>query len=236
MKILVYGAAGKMGKAVCEEAFADGHIALPVTRQNQSEVFEDDTLCDLDGIIDFSSPDGAADILAFAERRRIPIVIGTTGHSAEQIAKIKKYSHKIPVLLTANTSKGIGVLKEISRFVYEKFPDCEAEIVEFHHGDKLDSPGGTAKSLAQSLKRVRNGKIICGRRGKKRRAKGEIGIASVRGGNEAGTHKIYFYCGNEIITVEHRVTDRRVFASGALELLKWLKDKKNGFYSDRCEQ
>lgn len=229
MNILVNGALGKMGQTVCAEATKAGHTVIGVDRGGFVTASDMDLV---DGIIDFSAPAALDGILAVAVENNLPIVIATTGYSREQISKIKWAAKKIPVCLTANTSKGINILNKLSCFIYKEYGDCDVEIIEYHHKNKVDSPSGTAKALADNLKKVKGGRVVSARRSKKARAAGEIGIASVRGGNEIGTHEIIFYCGDEVITVKHQATNRRLFALGAIWQLEKLKGKSKGLYKE----
>lgn len=229
MKILVYGGLGRMGKCVCKEAEKLGYKAIIVDKDKKATP---DDLRGLDGIIDFSAPSSVDELLKIATENNLPLVIATTGHTKSQIAKIKKAGKSISICLTANTSKGIGVLNKICTYIYNEYDTCEAEIVEYHHKNKVDSPSGTAKLIAENLKALRKGKVKCGRSGKGVRALNEIGISSVRGGSEIGTHQVIFYCDNEIITVKHQALDRNLFALGAILTLEKLKDKKKGFYKE----
>ncbi len=222
MKILVYGGLGRMGKTVCEEAEKLGYKAIIVDKDKKAS---SNDLLGVDGIIDFSAPSSLDELLKLATENNLPLVIATTGHTKSQLAKIKKAGKSIPICLTANTSKGIGVLNKVCAYIYKEYENCEAEIVEYHHKNKVDSPSGTAKLIAKNLKKVRNGKVKCGRKGKGVRTSNEIGISSVRGGNEIGTHEVIFYCDNEIITVKHQALDRRLFALGAILTLEKLIDE-----------
>lgn len=228
MKILVSGAFGKMGKIVCEEGRKMGHTVIEADKDFW---LLNGGMCELvDGIIDFSVPSAIDSILDFAVKNNIPTLIATTGHTKAQMAKIKQASKVIPICLAANTSKGVELVNKVCSQIYSEYDDCQVEIVEYHHKDKMDSPSGTAKAIAENLSRVKKGRVVCGRRGRKKREKNEIGISSVRGGNEIGTHEIIFYSGYEIITVKHQALDRRLFAVGAIEKLIWLVGKKKGFY------
>ncbi len=222
MKILVYGGNGRMGKCVQEEAEKLGY--KPIIIDKDKKATQDDLL-DACGIIDFSAPSSIDELLKLATENNLPLVIATTGHSKAQLAKIKKAGKLIPICVTANTSKGIGVLNKVCTYIYSEYEDCQAEIVEYHHKNKVDSPSGTAKTIAENLKRIRKSKVVCGRKGKGVRALNEIGISSVRGGNEIGTHEVVFYCDNEIITVKHQALDRKLFALGAILYLEKLIEK-----------
>ena len=229
MKIIVYGGLGRMGKCVCEEAEKLGYKAIIVDKDKKATKSDLLGTC---GIIDFSAPSSLDELLKLATENNLPLVIATTGHTKSQLAKIKKAGKNIPICLTANTSKGIGVLNKVCAYIYKEYETCEAEIVEYHHKNKVDSPSGTAKLIAENLKEVRKGKIVCGRKGSGKRSLNEIGISSVRGGSEIGTHEVIFYCDNEIITVKHQAVDKTIFALGAILSLEKLKGKSKGIYSN----
>ena len=216
MKILVNGGTGRMGKAVCKQAKQMG-IETVVCDKNSWDTVDVNGVC---GIIDFSNPSATDKLLKVATKNKLPLVIATTGQTASEIEKIELAAKKIPICLTANTSKGIAVLNKLCEYIYNEYKTCHAEIIEFHHKNKVDSPSGTAKIIASRLNDIRED---------------SVGIASVRGGDEIGTHEVIFYCDNEIITVKHQALNRKLFALGAIELLEKLKNKKKGLYRESVD-
>ncbi|MCB0338191.1 MAG: 4-hydroxy-tetrahydrodipicolinate reductase [Bdellovibrionales bacterium] len=170
-----------------------------------------------DAIIDFSMPPVTQALVEFLSGHPIPVVIGTTGHSAEQRLKIENLGKLSPVLLSSNTSLGVyALLKltgEASRLLKSDF---EVEVVEAHHRGKIDAPSGTAKSIVESLDRGQ-----------------KVPTHSIRAGDVVGTHHVYFYGDGEQIEITHRATSRRLFGIGALRLVEGLAKLSPGFYTPK---
>lgn len=242
MKILINGCNGKMGQVLANEIIKtqDVDILCGVDRidtgDNSFPVFtniEDINLIP-DVIIDFSVPVSTFNILEFAKEKNIPIVIATTGFSDEELEKIKEYSEYIPVFRSANMSYEINLISKIVAEVAKKLPDTDIEIVETHHNRKIDSPSGTALILADSINDALNNELNYeyNRHAKReKRSKKEIGIHSIRGGNECGKHTVIFFGENESLEITHNVNSRAVFASGAIKAAMFLVHKNPGLYN-----
>ena len=186
--------------------------------------------------IDFSRPELSLRALNVCRARRIPIVIGTTGHGAEFEARIAGASREIAVLVAPNTSIGVAVVQELVRIAAQALPaEFDIEIVEAHHKHKLDAPSGTALALADSASKARgldpHADTLTGRTGQGARRDGEIGIASLRAGDIVGTHTVLFAGSGERVTVGHEATDRSIFAHGAIRAAAWLASQKPGRYT-----
>lgn len=242
MKVLINGCNGKMGQVLANEIIKtqDVDILCGVDRidtgDNSFPVFtniEDINLIP-DVIIDFSVPVSTFNILEFAKKKNIPIVIATTGFSNEELEKIKEYSEYIPVFRSANMSYEINLISKIVAEVAKKLPDTDIEIVETHHNRKIDSPSGTALILADSINEALNNELNYeyNRHAKReKRSKKEIGIHSIRGGNECGKHTVIFFGENESLEITHNVNSRAVFASGAIKAAMFLIHKNPGLYN-----
>lgn len=242
MKVLINGCNGKMGQVLANEIIKtqDVDILCGVDRidtgDNSFPVFtniEDINLIP-DVIIDFSVPVSTFNILEFAKEKNIPIVIATTGFSNEELEKIKEYSEYIPVFRSANMSYEINLISKIVAEVAKKLPDTDIEIVETHHNRKIDSPSGTALILADSINEALNNELNYeyNRHAKReKRSKKEIGIHSIRGGNECGKHTVIFFGENESLEITHNVNSRAVFASGAIKAAMFLVHKNPGLYN-----
>ncbi|HET9863959.1 MAG TPA: 4-hydroxy-tetrahydrodipicolinate reductase [Steroidobacteraceae bacterium] len=186
--------------------------------------------------IDFSRPELSLRALHVARAARVPIVIGTTGHGAEFEARVAGAARDIAVLVAPNTSLGVAVAQELVRIAAAALPaEFDIEIVEAHHKHKLDAPSGTALALADGAARARGldprADTSTGRAGHAKRREGEIGIASVRGGDIVGSHTVLFAGSGERLTVGHEATDRSIFALGAVRAGQWLASQKPGRYS-----
>jgi 4-hydroxy-tetrahydrodipicolinate reductase len=212
------------------EVSAAGHLGIAVT-DNIDAVIKSNSV-----IIDFTNPAASLDFLRSAAKKRVPIVIATTGFDGKQLAEIKRLSRRTPTLLSANTSLGVNVLVSLLGKAAKMLgDDYDVEIVEAHHRFKKDAPSGTAlalgRSVANALGRdlekvaVNGRKGIVGERGKK-----EIALLSVRAGDIVGEHTIIFGGIGERLEFIHRAHSRDTFARGALRAAQWLAKKKPGLY------
>lgn len=226
MEIIIHGT-GTMGKILLKTLEENKKFSLTGFADELTEETGD-------VIIDFSHFSRIENLLKFAESRKIPLVIATTGYSEEIYEKIKKTSGKIPILLSSNMSLGINILEKIIENITPAlYPDYDIEIVEAHHNKKLDSPSGTAEMLSKAVEKA-CGEVMTkryGREGHFKREKNEIGIHSLRGGTIVGEHSVFF-CGNdEVIEIKHSAASKRIFAEGALKAAEFLIGKKAGLYS-----
>lgn len=187
-----------------------------------------------DVIIDFSKPEALDELLAYAVNTGTNLVIATTGHSAEQLESIRAASKKTGIFMASNMSLGInlltGLAKDAAKFLG---PDYEIEIIEQHHDKKVDSPSGTALSLAKAVQSVRDfpSPLVFGRHSSnQRRTKNEIGVHAVRGGTIIGKHDVMFIGTGEVITLKHEAEGKEVFAQGAVRAAKFMCGKPHGMY------
>ena len=185
-----------------------------------------------DCIIDFSNHAATEKLLAYAVQKNIPVVISTTGHTEAELEQIKQAASKIAIFKSANMSLGVAVLCELATKAAAAFSNGNIEIVETHHNKKLDVPSGTALLLAQSIKQARNAAtFLVGRHENGKRTDEEIGIHSIRLGNEVGTHEILISTGNETITLKHKAENRALFAEGAFAAAKFIVNQPAGIYT-----
>lgn len=240
MKIMVNGACGRMGAEIIKriDASETHELACGVdTRADGTDArildsFPEKT--DADVIIDFSHHSCTKQLIAYAVSHALPVVVATTGQTAEENALIEEASKVIPVFRSANMSLGVAALSAFARRAAELFPEAEIEIVETHHDQKLDSPSGTALMLANSIKEARpDAAIVCGRNGHGKRTESEIGIHSIRIGNVVGEHEIIIDTGDETLVLTHKAHSRTLFASGALKAAEFLVKQGAGLYDMR---
>ena len=185
-----------------------------------------------DCVIDFSNHAAAGALVRFCRARNLPVVIATTGHTPAEKQAIVEAAGDIPVFFSANMSIGVAVLADLARRAAAALPDADIEIVEIHHNQKLDVPSGTALMLAKRIQSARpDSTLLIGRSENGRRTAQEIGIHSIRLGNEVGTHEILISTGNEVLTLKHEAKSRALFADGALAAAAWLIGKPAGLYS-----
>lgn len=187
-------------------------------------------------IIDFTNPEASLSYLRAAAKKKIPMVIATTGFNAAQHAEIKRLARRTPTLLSANTSLGVNVLVSLLGQAAKMLgDDYDVEIIEAHHRFKKDAPSGTAlalgRSVAQALKRDLDKVGINGRKGiVGERSKDEIAMLSVRAGDIVGEHTVIFGGIGERLEFIHRAHSRDTFAHGALRAARWLGKQKPGLY------
>lgn len=243
MKIVIYGAAGKMGQHVAElcsgehpMAEAAAYVSRSFTTDTNLKKYK--TLSEFKGeayaVIDFSNHSATKELIDSCIEKKLPVVIATTGHTEEEKALIYNAASSIPVFFSANMSVGIAVLAELAKKAAAAFPDADIEIIEKHHNRKLDVPSGTALLLADRIKEARPEAVYnVGRHEYGKRTKEEIGIHSVRLGNEVGTHEILISTGAETITLKHEAESRALFAEGAVRAAAFVMDKPAGLYTMR---
>lgn len=186
-------------------------------------------------VIDFSHAGAFDAVLAWCRDQRVGLVSGTTGLDDQQHARLSSAGKEIPVLWSANFSLGIAVLSRLVAEAARAVPDWDAEIVEAHHAGKRDAPSGTALALGRELAAARGHRLddhaVYDRhdRDRSRRA-GEIGFATLRGGDIVGEHSVMFAAAGERLELGHRATDRAIFARGALHAARWLAGREPGLY------
>ncbi len=240
MKIIMNGALGKMGKQIwslLEEGKNGTEIACGVDiSADGSDTRIVKALSDFSGeadlIIDFSHHACTGDLLRYAVGRKLPVIIATTGHTAEELSAIKEASEQIPVFHSGNFSLGIAILCDFARKAAALMPEANIEIVEKHHNQKLDAPSGTALMLANEIKEARtNATFVCGRYGHGKRTEQEIGIHALRLGSVIGEHEVILATPTETITLKHEAHTRALFADGALVAANFLVGKPAGLYT-----
>lgn len=242
-KVLVSGCNGHMGQILCRLIDESMNFKVQYALDKIPWEFPNYCVCtsleevedmedNPDIIIDFSAPEATMQLLDFAKKFSIPIVIATTGFTDEQSKAITEASRSIPIFQSANMSLDIMLLKNILQMIASKLKDCDIEISETHHNRKKDSPSGTAKLLANAINEsLGNTKeIVYGRKGK--RGPDEIGISSVRGGNIVGEHSVFFFGEYDTLEIKHTAYSRDLFAQGALKAAEFLLEKEEpGLYS-----
>ena len=241
MNLILHGYTGRMGRMVDETAQSGFAGAVIAARVSPDCACEGENGCysslshyqgQADCVVDFSNHAATRELLAYCRERKLPVVIATTGQTDEERACIAEASKEIPVFFSANMSVGVALLADMAHRAAAAFPDAEIEIVEVHHDQKLDVPSGTALLLAHRIQEARHdAPLVIGRHENGKRTQREIGIHSLRLGNEVGTHEIILSTGSETITLKHKVESRRLFAEGALTAASFLCGKPAGLYT-----
>jgi 4-hydroxy-tetrahydrodipicolinate reductase len=254
-KLIVVGAAGRMGKRILSLAVEAGQFDIvgAVDRPDHADIGKDAGLvasagpmnvkldsaypAGADVAIDFSQPAAADKTIDYCLEGGVALVLGTTGLTEKQREKIKTASAKIPVIYGTNMSVGMNVLfslvGKLARMLGDEY---DTEIIEQHHRFKKDAPSGSAIVLAENICKATGKKfpncLIHGRSGKDAlRQKGTIGVHAVRGGDITGIHSVVFSTLGETVTLNHTAHSRDTFAIGALRAAQWLVGKKPGLYS-----
>ncbi len=248
LKILINGCNGKMGQVLANEIKLTEDVEVLCgfdridTGDNDFPVFTniDDINLIPDVIIDFSIPVATFTILEFAKKHKIPTVIATTGFNEDELNKIKEYSNEFPIFRSSNMSYEINLMAKLVADLAKKLNDSDIEIIETHHNRKIDSPSGTALILADSINEALDGQMnyeYSRHEKREKRSKKEIGIHSIRGGNEVGKHSVIFFSNNESFEITHNVNSRAVFANGAIKAAIFTFGKEPGLYdmNDLCK-
>lgn len=240
MRIIVFGACGRMGAKVIELAesgFRGATLHAGVDLGGNESGFPcyqsgDQVPDGADCIIDFSHHSATKALLTFAKAKKLPLVLCTTGHTDSELKMIKESAKEIPIFFSANMSMGVALLAELAKKAVALYPDANIEIVETHHNRKLDAPSGTALMLAKAIREIRKKTtFLLGRGGQGKRTEEEIGIHAIRMGNIVGTHEILIGTDTETITLKHEAHDRSLFAEGAVVAAEYLCKQPAGLYA-----
>ena len=233
-KIIISGCNGRMGQVVTRmcAAKADMEVVagfdLNAIKLSSFPVYADpmEFYGAADVIIDFSNSASLEALLAYCTRRKIPVVICTTGHSPAQLELIASTSKEVPVFRSGNMSLGINLLTNLLKKAAAVLgSDYDVEIIERHHRTKVDAPSGTAIMLANAVAEALPYKpeYIYERESVRHvRGKNEIGISAIRGGTIVGEHEVIFCGPDEVIEFSHKAYSREVFANGAVAAAKFM--------------
>jgi 4-hydroxy-tetrahydrodipicolinate reductase len=234
LRILMNGAKGRMGQTIIACAQADAGVVISAAVDMGDDFAA--ALAGCDAVIDFSHHTVTGAVAqACVENGKI-LVIGTTGHTDEEVAAIRGAAARIPVVFAPNFSVGVNTLFWLTRKACEILgPDFDLEVVEMHHRLKKDAPSGTAKRLAEILAEVRelsyNDDVRHGREGiVGERTKTEIGMHAIRGGDVFGDHTVIFANVGERVELTHKVSSRDTLARGAIRAVKWAATQAPGLY------
>lgn len=234
-RVLLVGANGRMGQTVQTLAQSTGDIRISELVDIADSISDRIGNCDV--VIDFSQPQAIESICAACAANNKALVVGTTGHSAEQLRSLDDAAMKIPVLIAPNFSIGVNALFWLTRKAAELLGrEFDLEIVEAHHRLKKDAPSGTAKRLAQILCDARglnyDEQATHGREGMVgERPNDQIGVHAIRGGDIVGDHTVIFAGRGERLELTHKTASRETFAAGALRAARWIVGKQPGRYS-----
>jgi len=260
MRIGVTGISGKMGRTIANLVKQDdvAQLSAALTRESSGVSGQDlgeflgfdknnvvitssvdDFLNGCDAVIDFTSPKNSLNIAKKCAQHKKVLVCGTTGFSEEEKVEFSSNSKDTVMIWSSNMSLGVNLLMNLSEEVSKILrDDFDVEIVEMHHRHKVDAPSGTALSLGAAVAAGRNIDLKenanMARVGKDaQRIKGEIGFATLRGGDVVGDHSVIFAGDGERVELTHKASNRDVFAKGAIRAAIWGSIQDPGFYSMR---
>lgn len=260
MRIGVTGITGKMGRSIASLVIQDsvaelvaglvrkggdneGHDLGELLGFDKNGILATSNLDEFirvcDAVIDFSSPALSLEIAAKCADYGKVMVCGTTGLSEEGKKDLAALGQKTVIIWSSNMSLGVNLLMNLAEKCAQVLhDDFDVEIVEMHHNQKVDAPSGTALSLGAAVAHGRNVALkdaaVMARVGKDaKRKKGEIGFATLRGGDVIGDHTIVFAGNGERVEIAHKASNRDIFAKGAIRAAIWGSAKQPGFYSMR---
>lgn len=188
------------------------------------------------GVVDFTSPAASVEHAALAAQARLVHVIGTTGLTEGDLARIKAAARHAVIVRAGNMSLGVNLLVRLTQQVAAALDaDFDIEVVETHHRMKVDAPSGTALMLGEAAAQGRGVDLKdVADRGRDgitgARKRGDIGFTAIRGGDVVGEHDVIFAADGERIVLRHLATDRAIFARGALKAALWGQGQKPGEY------
>ena len=258
MRLIVVGAAGRMGRTLVRLIGETEGLTLAGALEHASSsalgidagvlasgvacgvTITDDPLplvVEAEGIVDFSTPATSLALAALAAQARIVHVIGTTGFTQQDDAKLAAAARHATIVKSGNMSLGVNLLADLARRAAAALgPEWDVEIVEMHHRAKVDAPSGTALLLGAAVADGRRIDLaeqsVRGRDGVTgARPAGTVGFASLRGGTVVGDHRIVLAGDGERIELAHVAEDRAIFARGALKAASWARSRKPGLFT-----
>ena len=232
LQILLNGSRGRMGQVIADSvADMNATIVAATDAGDNPAPF----VAGSDVIIDFSSHQATRSLLELAIENRKPIVIGTTGHSAEEKQALLQLAAKVPCVWAGNFSIGVNLLFAMTRRATAVLGvDYDTEVVEMHHRFKKDAPSGTAARLLEIILEERKLDRSALRHGRSgitgARQADEVGVHALRGGDVIGDHTVIYAALGERFELVHKASDRAIFARGAIRAAHWVIDQKPGIY------
>ncbi len=258
MKIAVMGCAGRMGRELIRavshqdgcsisggtepegsphlggdigELAGIGTLSQPVTSDAAA------TIAAADAILDFTRPGPSVEFARLAADHAKIHILGTTGFSNDDESAIAEASQRATIIKAGNMSLGVNLIVEMTRRIAAALDeDFDIEVLEMHHKHKVDAPSGTALMLGQAAADGRgidlDARSVRSRDGHTgERGRGDIGFATMRGGNVVGEHSVVFAGEGERVIVSHIATDRGIFARGAVKAALWGRGRGPGLFA-----
>ncbi len=256
-KIVIVGAAGRMGRTLIEVSRAlediqvtgatehSGSSLLGADAGEQAAIGPlnvpivarlDQVAADFDVVVDFTQPQVTLKNLTYCCAHGKRMVIGTTGFQPDEVAKIEDASRSIPVVFAPNMSVGVNLCFKLAELAARVLgDDFDVEIIEAHHRHKVDAPSGTALRLgeivAKALGRNLSECAVYGREGHTgERDRQSIGFETIRAGDVVGEHTVLFAGVGERVEITHKASSRATFARGALLAAQWTGAYQKGLF------
>ena len=245
-RIGIAGIRGRMGREIVAQAVIDRRMTLVggLSRQARTagpgpdgvRLFAGaaELLPLIDVLIDFSAPEASVVHAVACAASGVPLVCGTTGLDAGQMANLRAAAERVAIFHAANMSPGVNAALAVLPTLVRALEGCDIEIVEVHHRHKLDAPSGTALALARAVAEARGedveGRLRHGREGARRRTPGEIGIHAIRAGGNPGEHAVILASEGEELRLSHRAFSRASYAEGALRAARLIVGQPPGWY------
>jgi len=257
IRVAVAGASGRMGLCLIKaaELAEKTSLSVAVTRSGSASLGKDagdlagigainitvqddlsKVLDQFDVLIDFTRPEPSMQYIELCRQAGKQVIIGTTGYSDEQKAKIAVAAKDIAIVLAPNMSVGVNLSLKLLEMTAKVMGDyTDIEVIEAHHRHKVDAPSGTAlrmgEVIADTLGRDLKDCAIYGREGDTgERDRKTIGFSTIRAGDIVGEHTVMFADEGERVEITHKATSRMTFANGAVRAAVWLEAQKNGLY------
>ncbi|HZR03255.1 MAG TPA: 4-hydroxy-tetrahydrodipicolinate reductase [Burkholderiales bacterium] len=256
LHVAIAGSSGRMGRALLEAVFQSPDLRLHAALERSDSALlgrdagellgapcgvriTDDVANAIDGadvLIDFTRPQGTLLHLSACVSRGVKMVIGTTGFSPDQKARIADASSTIAIMMAPNMSVGVTLMLRLLHTAAKVLSESyDIEIIEAHHRHKVDAPSGTAlrmgEVIAEALGRDLRQVAVYGREGVTgERPPNTIGFATIRGGDIVGDHTALFAGVGERVEISHKASSRATFALGALRAARFLAAKERGLF------
>lgn len=257
ISVVITGASGRMGQMLIHEVLRSDHaqLAAALERPGHPWVGRDigeamggapvgipvsddplEALTKAQAVIDFTAPAASVEFAGLAAQARVVHVIGTTGFSEDDLAAIQAAARHAIIVRAGNMSLGVNLLTLLTKKVSAALgEDFDIEIIEAHHGRKVDAPSGTALMLGQAAAEGRGLRLEdVADRGRDgitgARKPGSIGFSAIRAGDIVGEHDVLFAAPGERLILRHVATDRAIFARGALRAALWGHGQEPGEY------
>ncbi len=256
MRIAIAGASGRMGRMLIEATSRDqdARLVAALDRPDAPAIGEDAAaflgspagvpissdvdaaLAGADFLIDFTRPEATLAHLEACRRHNVKMIIGTTGFSEAQRARLLEASREIAIVFAPNMAVGVNavfrLLDVAARILNSGY---DVEVIEAHHRMKVDAPSGTAlrmgEVVADALGRSLADCAIYGREGHTgERQDTTIGFSTIRGGDIVGDHTVLFAGLGERIEITHKSASRMPYALGSLRAARWLVSRESGLY------